>query len=111
MLVTFQPTSANAETTILTAQKGVQIGPFTPPVIGNTPGLTGYKTITAGNALFPVAGEGRNAISWQNADGFTIQQWNMDDEAAVDTGLETIATALVAETAAITLKSDGTLGS
>lgn len=117
MLVTFEPTGEN-----------VQVGQFetTPqrlasitsnPIYITTP--SGYTpvqgTLTAGSsAAFPILGTANNYyIGFFDGLNKTllVTKFPMDDSDAVTTGLATIAAALVADTAAITLKSDGTLGS
>lgn len=117
MLVTFDPTGEN-----------VQVGPFetTPqrlssitsnPIYLDTP--SGYTPVqgtmaSGSSANFPILGTAnRHYIAFYDGLNKTLQvcKFAMDDAAAVTTGLATIATALNAATEAITLKSDGTLGS
>lgn len=117
MLVTFQPTGEN-----------VQVGQFetTPqrlatitsnPIYLDTP--SGYTPVqgtmaSGSSADFPILGTANNYyIGFFDGMNKTllVAKFPMDDAAAVTTGLATIVAALNASTEAITLKSDGTLGS
>lgn len=117
MLVTYAPTGEN-----------VQVGPFetTPqalaaitsnPIYITTP--SGYTpvqgTLTAGSSAdFPILGAANgNYIGFYDGMNKTllVTKFLMDDATAVTDGLAALAGALVAGAGAVTLNSDGTLGS
>lgn len=90
-------------------------GPFKIPEIG--PRISGSNTLydgkvtniaSGGSLLGFNAGAGRPAILWKTASNATVGMWHMVDEAAVQTALASIATALGADEAAIFLNSTGT---
>jgi hypothetical protein len=82
--------------------------PYVETPSGTTP-LEG-ALVEGGSYLFPLGGA-KYRLSFIRADGTTATFFGLDDEVAVDTALVTIDTALNASAEAITLKSDGTLGS
>ena len=87
------------------------------PIYLDTP--AGYTPIqgtmaSGSSALFPILGSANGYyIGFYGGENKTllVTKFEMDDATAVATGLATISAALVADTAAITLRSDGTLGS
>ena len=109
MIVTFEPTGQSMNTDLTVFNKGPQGDSGEPVVIGND-GWGG--AITSGSLQAQVGGSNYHYISWKDHGvESTRALWPMDDATAVETGLTTITTALNADTAAITLKSDGSLGS
>ena len=117
MLVTYDPTGENVQVGLgeTTPQR---LGSFASnPIYIDTPaGYTPIQgTLAAGSsAAFPILGTANgHYIGFFDGENKTllVTKFEMDDAAAVTTGLATISAALVADTAAITLNSDGTLGS
>ena len=114
MLVQFQPSGDIKDTTKVTPSKGYSGGPYAPLEIGAGLGTTSTiygGRIVSGSELFGTASAGRSFLLWKTPSNGTVASWKMDDEAAIQTGIETIATALDGDEAFIILKSDGTLGS
>lgn len=107
MYVKFEPTNEVMDTNKTIPQVGPVVGPYTIPVIGNG-GFGG--PLTSGNLGYQLAGPGAAYLVWKNEEELRAQ-WPMDDADAVITGIDTIMAALNASENAITLKSDGTLGS
>lgn len=118
MLITFEPTTEKVQVGLgeCTPQALPAMTPSGYPYITTPSGYTPVQgTLAAGGtAAFPIMGEAvYNHIGFYDGENKTllVTKFKMDDADAMTTGLETIATALAADTGAIVLKSDGTLGS
>ena len=117
MEVTFEPTGEKVQVGLggAVAQRMATI--TSNPIYIETPsGTTPVEgTLVAGSsAAYPIIGAANgHFIGFYGGAGQTIfiTKFGMDDADAVTAGLNAISAALVAETAAITLKADGTLGS
>lgn len=107
MLVQFVPTGLVQDTTKALPQIGPTVGPYTIPEIGNE-GLAG--SLTSGNLGYQVVGTGGAYLVWMDKEE-VLGRWQMDDAAAVQTGLATILSAVGAGDDVLYLNSDGTAGS
>lgn len=111
MLVKFEPTDFVVDTAMLTPEPGVSYPARTDLVLSTNPADIAYVGTRVSGSLLAITGyDAGNYIMWRSLNR-TVYWWKMDDATAVTTGIETIFTAANASTAAITLKSDGTLGS
>ena len=88
-------------------QVGPVAGPYTEPVIGND-GFGG--PLTSGQLGFQMVGTGGAYLVWKNEEEIRAL-WKMTSATAVLDGIDAIMTALNVPSEAITLNSDGTLGS
>lgn len=116
MLITFAPNGDTALVPPTKPAKGTVIAPVGIPYIetlDTTPPTTPYDgvIVDGGSSRFPISGGPVFKLKFIRENGVTDTDFDMDSEAAIDTALATIATALNASTEAITLNSDGTLGS
>jgi len=117
MEITFAPTGQVVDTAFATPQKGTVIAPVGIPYLNvpdTDPPTTPYDgvIVNGGSSLYPIMGGPVYNLSFYGPGGtLKVADFAMESEAAIATAQATIATALNATTAAITLNADGTLGS
>ena len=116
MLVTFEPTGENVQVGLGEATPQKLSGISSNPIYITVPsGYVMQGSLTTGSsAAYPLLGQGAGFyIGFYAGDNKTllVTKFKMDDETAATTGLATLAAALAAGTDAITLKSNGDLGS
>jgi hypothetical protein len=106
MIIQFQPTGALVNLDHLTPN-GVKAGvPPAFPVI--EPNQFGGN-LTSGNFAYFNAAAGVARVYWNTVSNAVSQIWQMDNNAAIDTLMQTINTALTASDAFIIVGSDGAL--
>ena len=105
MIIQFQPTGTLVNTDLLTPQ-GVKAGDA--PAFLVLDNQFGGK-VTSGNFVYANAAAGVARVYWNTISNAVSQIWQMDNNAAIDTLLATINTALTAESAFIIVGSDGAL--
>lgn len=117
MLITHEPSGETVQVGLGACTPQALAGYSSNPIYLDTPaGYTPVQgTMAAGSsANFPIIGQyNKPSIGFYsgNVHAYLVTKFEMDDAAAVTTGMATISTALDASAETLILKSDGTAGS